>query len=171
MTRKLKPVETDLEPDIQEAVLSLPVSLPDGTIATVGDLVQRAEDNLRLANEAVRNNALIQKTASFLMKQDKRRGFPTVVVHIDGTAALRISYSEDEEPLLPDAPSSTKSSLPSLDELRERAMELGVDIKDLGRAKRKIIERLQVAADEHLKMRDEVSESPMPDVILPGRPR
>lgn len=171
MTRKLKPVETDLEPEIQEAVLSLPVSLPDGTLATVGDLVRRAEDNLKLANEAVRNNALIQKTASFLMKQDKRRGFPTVVVRIDGTAALRISYSEEEEPLLPEAPTNTKSSLPSLDELRDRARELGVDISDLGRKKRKIIERLQGAVQETSPMRDEVSESPLPDVILPGRPR
>jgi len=143
----LKPVEAELDEQIQEAVLSLPVKLEDGSLATVGGLVQRAADSLRVANEAIRGNALIATTAAFLMKQEKRRGNPAIYVRLDGTVALRISYDEDEEedPILPVAKPAQKSKLPSIDELRERAERLNVDIEDLGRAKLKIIKRLDDA--------------------------
>ena len=171
MTRKLKPVETALDPELQEAVLSLPVSLPDGTLSTVGALVKQAEDSLHMANEAVQNNALIQRTASFLMKQEKRRGTPSIIVRIDGSAALRTSYAENG--VGPSNGFFHSTKLPTIDELRARAETLGVDIDDLGRKKRKIIERLQAHDQQQppAKLRDEVRESPMPEVQLPERSR
>lgn len=183
MTRKLKPVEVDLDEEIQEAILALPVRLPEGGLATVGDLVRQAAEAMRLANEAVQGNALIQTTASFLMKQEKRRGSPTILVRMDGTAALIITYGEkDNIPPVAEVPTVApkKSKLPPISVLRKRAEDAGVDISDLGRQKLKIIERIEahtgVPIDEPLliqdkRMRDEVSEGDLPQVSLPGRNR
>ena len=174
MTRKLKPVETELDSEIQEAVRSLPVKLPDDTLATVGDLLKKAEEFLHLANDAVQGNALIQTTAAFLMKQGKRRGTPSILVRMDGTAVLRIIYGDDEgeddSPALP-GPVSVRSKLPPLDDLRAEATRKGVDISDLGRQKRKIIERLDLHVDPALPFEpstaDEVREGDLPQVSLP----
>lgn len=179
MTRKMKPVEADLDEEIQAAVMSLPVRLPDESLATVGDLVERAAECLRLANEAVQDNALIRTTATFLMKQEKRRGTPTVLVRMDGTAVLRITYGDDEEdqpPVAVVAATSKKAKLPTLDELRKRAAAAGVDISDLGRQKRKILARVEdgeeAAPSSRNPMRDEVNESDLPaKVSLPSRNR
>lgn len=149
MTRKLRPVEAELDEEIRDAILSLPVKLSDGTLATVGDLVRHAEESLRVANEAIQNNALIATTAAFLMKQEKRRGNPTIHVRLDGSAVLRITYGEEdeeEEVVLPEAPTAAKKSkLPTLDELRDRAERMRVDISDLGRKKIEILKRLDEA--------------------------
>lgn len=182
MTRKLKPVEVALDEEIQEAILDLPVRLPDGGLATVGDLVRQAAEAMRLANEAVQENALIQTTASFLMKREKRRGSPTIVVRMNGTAALHIAYGEKDNvaPVIEAPPTTKKSKLPSLDDLRKRAAAANVDISDLGRQKKKIIQRIEEATgvliDEPVlihnkRLRDEVSEGDLPQVSLPGRNR
>jgi hypothetical protein len=178
VTRKLKPVETDLSEDIQDAVLDLPVRLPEGELTTVGELIEKARESLRLANAAVQNNALIQTTAAFLMKQDKRRGNPSILVRMDGSVVLRVTYGEeeDEEPA-PEAwtPPESKPKLPTLPELRERAERLRVDISDLGRQKLNIIARLDEAEAEQRatpvqpdrRLRDEVTEADLPPVSLP----
>jgi hypothetical protein len=182
VTRKLKPVEVNLDEEIQEAILGMPVRLPDGDLATVGDLVRRANEAMQLANAAIQENALVQTTATFLMKREKRRGTPTIILHMDGTAVLHIVYGEkDNGPLAVEAPVPTqKSKLPSLDELRRRAAAANVDITDLGRQKKKIIERIEastgVLLDEpvlihHKRLSDEVTEGDLPQVSLPGRNR
>jgi len=176
VTRKLKPVEADLDDDIQEAVRSLPVRLPDGSLATVGDLVAKARECLLLANEAVQGNALIQTTANFLMKQEKRRGHPSIQVRLDGTAVLIVGYGE-EEPSVEVLPLKKTAKLPSLEDLRDQAAEAGVDISDLGRKKKKIIARLEQelagAESPRHPFGDEVRESDLdlPQVSLPSRNR
>ena len=142
MTRKLKPVEVELDSEIQEAIRTLPVLLPDGSVATVGALISQAQESLRAANAAVSCNALVNTTASFLMKSEKRRGAPTIVMRLDGTAVLRIAYGEGDEPEAELAPPS-RSKLPSLDTLRAEASLRGIDISDLGRKKTEIIQRLE----------------------------
>ncbi len=175
MTRKLKPVDIELSGEVQEAVLSLPVKEDDGSISTVGDLIQRAADAIEKANKAIEGNALIQLTAEHLMKKEKRRGNPSILVDLHGRAVLRITYGDDDagEPVQAIA---RKSKLPTLDKLRERAKDLGVDISDLGRKKKKIIARLDEAekkADPEppSRLRDEVSESSLSrhSVPSPGR--
>jgi hypothetical protein len=176
VTRKLKPVEVNLDEEIQAAILDLPVQLPDGGLATVGDLVRKAAECMRLANEAVQGNALIQTTASFLMKQEKRRGASTILVRMDGSAVLHITYGEKGTTAPVEAPK--KSKLPSLDALRKRAAEAEVDISDLGRQKKKILARLEGHGRESdstplddRRLRDEVTHSDLPQVSLPGRNR
>ena len=172
MTRKLKPVEVELSEEVQQAVLSLPVQNDDGSLSTVGDLIKKAADSIEAANQAIQDNALIQLTASHLMKQEKRRGNPSVVVKLDGTAVLLITYGESSNPAPPE-PLAPRSKLPSLDVLRKKAEEMGVDISDLGRKKKMIIARLEDAENPRppSKMRDEVSESTLTRHSLTGPSR
>ena len=141
MTRKLKSVEIELADEVQQAVLSLPVQGGEG-LTTVGLLVSQAQEALRLANEAVRSNALIQLTADHLMRGQNRRGTPCVTVRLDGTVSLLIGYGETPPTDAP--PTQPTKRLPSLDTLRETAQAQGVDISDLGRQKLRIMERLGV---------------------------
>lgn len=162
MTRKLKPVEVELSEEVQQAVLSLPVKNEDGSATSVGDLIREASEALARANAAIQENALIQLTASHLMKQEKRRGHPSIGVKLDGTAVLRIAYGTTAEAPQAPAPLAPKSKLPSLPTLRQKAEALGVDISDLGRKKKLIIERLEEAEEKPpARLRDEVSESPL----------
>jgi hypothetical protein len=121
--------------------MDLPALLPDGTPTTVGELIERAQSALALANRVVQENALLAQLSSFMMKQEKRRGTPTIFVRLDGTVALRVSYGSSEETGL--ALAEGPGKLPSLDALRARATAEGVDISDLGRQKRKILARLR----------------------------
>ena len=141
MTRKMKPVEVELSPDVQRAVLGLPVAGEDGSLATVGELLERAAEAVERANAAVRGNALVKFTAAQIMRKEGRRGVPTIVVKLDGTALLRIIYSEPPSEDKP-PPRVTKSRLPSLESLRQRAEVEGVNISDLGRRKLEIMRRL-----------------------------
>lgn len=140
LTRRLKPVEIGLGADIQQAVLSLPLEV-GGSLTTVGALVKRAEEDIQLANQVVRGNALIRMAADSIMKREKRRGTPHIIIHINGSVVLQITYDE-EEGVEVSVPEVKLKKLPSLDDLRVQSQEMGVDISDLGRQKRKIIERL-----------------------------
>lgn len=148
MTRRLKPVELELDEKIQKAVLEIPVRMLDQNLTTVGLLIKTASDALEVANRAIQDNALIQLTASHLMKQEKRRGTPNIQARLDGSVVLLVSYYEDEEP--PSLPTESiqpsnhvSKKLPSLEELRKRAQEMGVDVSDLGRQKINILRRLE----------------------------
>ena len=147
MTRKLNPIDVELSGRIQDAVRDVPVRREDGSLTTVGSLVDEAQAAFEQANRAVQDNALIQLTAAHLMKKEKRRGSPTILIRMDGTVALRISYGEDfeeEDPVVA-TPHPPKKKLPTLSSLRKRAQAMGVDISDLGRKKRAIIKRLNEA--------------------------
>lgn len=147
MTRKLKPVDTNLSPALQAAVRAITVPLEDGSHSTVGELLEQARGIVQLVNTTVQENALVYELAAAMMKQEKRRGTPKVITRLDGTVALRVSYGEGGRTLaLAAEPVSTK--LPTLPELRVRAKAENVDISDLGRQKLKIMARLnQVEAD------------------------
>lgn len=139
MTRKLKPIAVPVQGSVAEGVLSLPVVVEDGTITTVGETIRKAAALMESANRAVAENPLCQVAAQSLMKEQKRRGNPSFVVNSSCEVFLHIGYGK-EEPANADAP------LPSLEELRAQAEEMGVDINDLGRQKRSILKRLEEAA-------------------------
>lgn len=171
MTRKMKPVEVELSSEVQQAVLSLPVRGQEGSLSTVGDLIREAREALDKANAAIHENALIQLTASHLMKQEKRRGNPSILARLDGTAYLRIIYGGEEEVLDTPEPLVQSPKLPNLPSLRKKAAELGVDISDLGRQKKKIMERLEGVTPEDrppFRLRDEVTESSLSRQVVGG---
>ncbi len=143
MTRKLKPIDVPLDKDVVEGILALPVEDPHGELTTVGRTVALAAQLLESANVAIEKNELCSIVADSLMRDQKRRGTPSIRVKPDCTVVLHISYSGDEEGGDDDMPARQPTQLPTLDELRARAMDKGVDISDLGRQKRAILSRLE----------------------------
>ena len=170
LTRKMKPLEVELAEEVQQALLSLPAS---GEFTSVGAMVARSAELLELANKTLADNALVQLTAHQLMKAEKRRGVPAIVAHIDGTVVLQVAYSETET-VVEDLP--TNGKLPTLDQLREQAQKLSVDVSDLGRQKLKILERLTehrrtVSSPNPPSLSDETARTPFVRVTLPSSVR
>ena len=137
MTRKLKPIDVPLSGPVAEGVLSLPVRTEDGSLTTVGDTIRQAKSLLDAANQALLENPLCGVAAQSLMKEQKRRGTPSLVVNPNCEVFLHIEYGEEG-----DGDSAPHAPLPSLADLRAKAADLGVDISDLGRQKRAILKRL-----------------------------
>lgn len=147
MTRKMKPVDVELEGELQESILMTGVRLPDGSFKSIGDLVTTARDAVNQANAALLTNPLATRAALLEMKRQGMRGFPVFRVSWDGTVVLQVSYEQTEQtPPRPPKIERKKSDLQSLDALREEADSRGVDISDLGRQKFKIMERLGIEA-------------------------
>jgi len=140
LTRKLREVEIPIPEGMQEAILDLPVIQEGEEPTTVGDLVQRAHDALFKANETVQNSVLATMAAELVLKEQRKRGTPTIVLDIEGNAKLSVTYSSSAPPKVL---TNGKGKLPSLTKLREEAKALGVDISDLGRGKLQIIQRLE----------------------------
>jgi hypothetical protein len=124
---------------MQEAILDLPVIQEGEEPTTVGELVKRAHDSLLKANETVQNSVLATMAAELVLKEQRKRGTPTIALDIDGNAKLSVTYNASpSKPLM----ANGEGKLPSLTKLREEAKALGVDISDLGRGKLQIIQRL-----------------------------
>lgn len=139
MTRKLSPVEVQLDKEVQEAILSLTFVTQSGETRTLGNLVDEAMRNLAEVNTFLQTSPLIRITAENLMRTEKRRGAPSLKISGEGEVLLHLSWGEEQLP-------EPSEKLPSLDLLRERARTMGVDISDLGRQKRNIIQRLNEAS-------------------------
>jgi hypothetical protein len=139
MTRKLNPAEVSLDGEVQEAILSLTLVTQSGETRTLGNLVSDALRNLAEVNTFLQTSPLIRITAENLMRTEKRRGVPTIRISGEGEVLLHLSWGEEQlpEPL---------EKLPTLDVLREKARSMGIDISDLGRQKRNIIQRLSEAS-------------------------
>lgn len=143
MTRKMKPVDVELDEDLREAILASGVKLPDGSYSSVLDLVTTAQVALGQANAALLSSPLAGRAALLEMKRKGLRGYPSFRVSCEGEVFLQISYEPvPETAVLRKKVERKKSDLQSLDELRAEAAERGIDISDLGRKKFKIIERL-----------------------------
>jgi hypothetical protein len=139
MTRKLTSSEVPLDKEVQEAILALTLVDRSGETTTLGRLVTEALRNLQEANDFLRASPLIQITAENLMQKEKRRGTPTLCISGEGEVLLRIAWGD----VSPEGPPANPEKLPTLDELREQARSLGVDISDLGRQKLNILQRLR----------------------------
>jgi hypothetical protein len=155
VTRKLKPVELPVDPKLAEEVLNFPVVGASGVSVTVGDRVREAISAVAEANTFLSESVVAKLLAETLMKNQKRRGFPSLRVSPNGEVVLRIDYKAES------SMETKPQPLPSLNELRVLAAEANVDISDLGRKKHEIIKRLgnhkaDVPPD---RLRDEVQES------------
>ena len=154
---KSKPYQVALEEDLAAEVLNTPLpELPEVVAPpparTIGEKLEQARDALQdavhLANDILASQMMTDILAQALAKDHKRRGVPRILVQDDGSVVLQVSY--DGRAPLPkvERPSPLKrkkwsSDLPSLPELRAEAAELGVDISDLGRQKKAILDRLE----------------------------
>ena len=152
MPKKLKPSQTALSPQIQEAVLSLPLEV-DGQVRSVGDVIEQVRSLLEKVDSGVAQNPLLKYIAMGLMRDMKKRGNPSIRVSSEGEPYLLIDYGAREE----------KEPLPSLDELRRRAQILGVDISDLGRKKIEILKRIEA----HLKVKPTLADDRSEGVLPP----
>lgn len=171
MTRKLRPLDIPLSPALREALFGLAVPTSEGGYTTVGRLVEEAHEALRKANKVLEESELVAVAALTLMKEQKRRGTPSVCVRPDGEVVLRVVYGGGSTPS-PPVGAVGGAGLPSLNTLRQQASEAGVDISDLGRQKRQIMARLasssQPASTEPPeRLRDEVQTQPLLKVKLP----
>lgn len=173
MPKKRKPYRTVLSSELTEEVLSIPIP-EDADLdraerpepRTIGERLERAlgelEQTVEMVNETLTDNAMVGIVADTLAKSLKKRGRASIVVEPDGKVVLRVDYGKaaEEAPDPVDPSDHVKkrkwhSDLPKMDELREIADELGVDITDLGRKRRAIWERLQEARKK-LRHMDEV---------------
>jgi hypothetical protein len=155
VTRKLKPIELPVDSKLAEEVLNFPVVGATGIAITIGDRVREAIAAVGEANAFLSESVVAKLLADTLMKNQKRRGFPSLQVSPNGEVVLRIDYKEES------ATSQKAQPLPSLNELRVEAAEANVDISDLGRKKHEIIKRLESLKTDMPpdRLRDDVQES------------
>lgn len=152
---KSKSYEAQIDPSLADEILRIPMDTSDGPPArTIGERVQRAIAAVDEANRHLAESRAASIIAQFLMQQLRRRGVPSLHVTYSGQVVLRIRPvgSSDETTVKPsrrkDAPdvmSKVRQGLPYMPELREWAARLGVDIEDLGQARRAIFDRLTAA--------------------------
>lgn len=177
MAKILKPYEVLLDDELAQEILAIPMDSPLGDPPrTIGERVAAATAAVEAANEYLQESKLARIVANTVMKDLKKRGYPRVQVRPDGQVVLHVSYDEPEEPVKEVLVQKAKrtSTLPVMDQLREQAAEMGVDISDLGQARRAIYERLQRerAARENgqsappARLLDEMTEGLMPDTPI-----
>lgn len=180
-TRKPKPYENPLSPQLAEDILNIPIEEPEQMPPprTIGERVRRAIEAIEEANKHLATSPVAKIVARSLMQEMKRRGDATIAVRPDGTVVLRVSYGETPEPEAGarprrDAPmvqTTHRSEIPYLDELRAEAADLGVDISHLGRQRRAIYEYLQAHKRNLKGTFDEVRVTPAEPTVLPRQPR
>jgi len=109
----------------------------------LGHALQQAAHQLReiveKANDLLEGNEFAGMVAENLAAKMNRRGHALIAVADDGTVELHISY-EDQPPRRPGSHRDQK--LPLLQDLRDKAAELGVDIEEFGIKRKKIWEHL-----------------------------
>ena len=120
---------------------------------TVYDMLRAAKDRLAEAVKIARWGLEVVPYADVVAREAAKnagkRGDPIIVIDDDGSVMLEVRYTgsaPEVEVEAEDKPASSKkwaSVLPSLEALREEAETRGIDISDLGRSKRKILERIR----------------------------
>jgi len=132
-------------------------------LTSIASLLRSAREILatavEMAQEELAQHPLVEAVAREAARQAGRWGSkPVILVDPDGQVVLEVNYSTDESteveplqeappPVPADTPKVWKSELPSLEELRQQAKDLGVDISDCGRAKRVIRDRIKAAQE------------------------
>jgi hypothetical protein len=182
MAKNLKPYEVPLEPELASEILSIPLPegfLPEDPPTTIGEAVAQLQEVTRKANDYLAQSSLAAIVADTVMRRLKKRGKPSIRVRPDGTVILHVAYDERPAPRkAPPVQQSTRTSdLPKLAALRAEAAALGVDISDLGRARRAIHDRLSLEKARRAKggdspptrLLDDRTESELPPEPKAGR--
>lgn len=155
MAQKTKPIEVPVTEPFRSAVLEVSVMV-DGKVTTVGALMKEAQRAVTLANAALDNNGLVKFAAKELMKSYNRRGDPSIHIDATGDVYLRVGYHKRDRVLTGGA------GLPSIESLRAEAKEMGLDVADLGRRKREIMERIKDAKAAKEPSPPEISQGSSP---------
>lgn len=144
MSRSQKPYEVPLEPKLADEILNIPLlETESAPTRTIGERVRKATKAIEEANAYLKDSPLAKLVADTLMKQLKKRGAATIQVRPDGSVVLRVAYEEARVPLTnPVQVAPRKSTLPKMKALRKMATDLGLDISDLGRARKTIYARI-----------------------------
>ena len=153
MAKTIKPYEIPITGDLAADILQIPLETNDSMLTppkTVGERLQWAMDAVAQANEMLARSTMAKIIARSIMRDLKKRGEPSLFVRHDGTVLLRVLYEDgtDEEAHSKNRRATfvtRATTIPYLDDLRKEAKDLGVDISDLGRARRAIYKRLQRA--------------------------
>jgi len=145
---RTQPYEWPLTDDLAAEILNIPAPPTNGIheVVTIGDRLHLAMAAVEEANAFLATSPLAKIVARSIMSDLKRRGEPSIKVRPDGKVMLHIDY-EGHKSKKPQAivQAPRKSDLPYLDDLRAEAEALGIDISDLGRQRRAIHERVQMA--------------------------
>ena len=175
MPKRTRPVEVPVPTPFREALLEIAVEGEDGT-TSMRALVDTAREALQKANAALSESRLADIVVKDLLRENKKRGQGTIRIDAHGNMILYLGeLITDDAMLHTTAPGG--SGLPSLEALRDLAEQRGVDISDLGRRKRDIMQRLSGSesaesdADEASppsRLRDEVRKgTPLHRVKIP----
>lgn len=158
MATPVKPYEVALDQELAEDILSIPLFGDEDRppARTIGERVKRAVQAVEEANKHLAQSPVARILADTLMRQQKKRGYPSIRVRPDGTVILHVAYEKPQEEEVQEDIRAVKpnSDLPKLALLKEEAEVYELDISDLGRARRKIYERLE-AHKRKLRMKAE----------------
>lgn len=124
--------EVFLSGDALNAVLAIPVRLETEQIS-LGEVVSRASDLMRLANAVLQNNPLVRVAGEALLKNKGSE----VMVSVGIDSRVRVHQA---------SVSSNQERLPSLTQLRGEAVALGIDTSKLGRKKKLLIRLIDEAS-------------------------
>ena len=168
--RGKRPHREPLDPKWVEALLHAKPDPGIEALEAVPSLYQQLEDAREVLRRAVEQarvalirNPLADVAAREAARLAGKRGAATVVVDDDGHVMLEVRYKGDAPATKPRAKAAAKkpwvSALPSLKELREQAEALGLDVSDCGRAKKKILDRIEAAKVAKPKPRQKMTKT------------
>jgi hypothetical protein len=139
---KAKPYFGAVEDKLAAQLLNSTGETVDGV--PLGDALQevhrRLADLVERANAALEGSEFADIVAEHLANKLGRRGFANIGVSDSGDVTLEISYEEKKRRR---RRSPRRSDVPLMDDLKARAVELGVDISEFGIKRKKIHEFLQ----------------------------
>ena len=151
---------------LRDALLQGPIIPPSQTMLgrmSLGPyldlLKEKWAEALVAAQKTLDANPLTAVLARDMARQKNLRGTPRIVLDANGDAFLEFTYKSRGRHVAK-AASKWASALPSLDALRKEAADRGIDISDLGRSKREIIDRLGLAGPQ---------AAPTPEKIKPEK--
>jgi hypothetical protein len=165
---KHRPYEVPLDEKLASEILNTPIEHGEtGAPRTLQEKIKAAVRMMEEVNVFLSESKMARLIAEMVAKRIKKRGHPSLAVWEDGTLILRVVYDappgkEGVGELVRRA--ARKTRLPTLAELRIRAKNLGLDIADLGRAKRAIFDRVlnaEIALEEEEGTPDNGSSAPV----------
>ena len=175
MPKRTRPVELSVPLSLRDALMEIAVEDGDGT-TSVRALVETARVALGKVNEALSSSGVAGLVVKEMLRENRKRGGGVIRADARGTLTLFLGSApvvDDAE--MPHTTAPGGAGLPSLEALRVIAEQRGVDISDLGRRKREIMQRLAAPHDEGIapedppsRLRDDVKKgAPLHKIKIP----